>query len=89
MGVAEVLEEIGGTVGVIGTPAEEYMGEEEGKIKLLQAGAFDIADVTIMLHPNYTRQVMGRDLGFVACEFKFTGKPAHAAADPVEWAKRP
>jgi metal-dependent amidase/aminoacylase/carboxypeptidase family protein len=35
-----------------------------------------------MLHPSYTRQVMGRDLGFIACEFKFFGKPAHAAADP-------
>jgi len=82
IGIGQALPEFSGTVGVIGTPAEEYNGEEEGKVRLLEAGAFEDVDVAIMLHPSYTRQVMGRDLGFVACEFKFYGKPAHAAADP-------
>ncbi len=82
IGVADVLAETAGTIGVIGTPAEEYMGEEEGKVKLLRAGAFDDVTVALMLHPSYARQVIGRDLGFIACEFRFYGRPAHAAADP-------
>lgn len=82
LGVAAVLDETGGTIRVIGTPAEEYNGEEEGKVRLLRAGAFEGLSAAIMLHPNYYRQVLARDLGFVACEFRFTGKPAHAAADP-------
>ncbi|MGD8457632.1 MAG: M20 family metallopeptidase [Anaerolineales bacterium] len=82
IGAAQALPEVGGTIGVIGTPAEEYNGVEEGKIKLLKAGAFRNVSAALMLHPSYTRQVMGRDLGFIACEFKFFGKPAHAAADP-------
>ncbi len=81
-GVASVIAQTGGTVGVIGTPAEEYADDEEGKIKLLRASAFDDVDVAVMLHPNYYTQVMGRDLGFIACEFNFTGRTAHAAADP-------
>lgn len=82
IGVAAALPNFNGTIGVIGTPAEEYNGVEEGKVKLLEAGAFEDVSVALMLHPNYTLQVMGRDLGFIACEFKFHGKPAHAAADP-------
>lgn len=82
IGVAQTLEETGGTICVVGTPAEEYLGEEEGKVKLLRAGAFKDITTALMLHPAYTRQVMGRDLGFIACDFSFYGKPAHAAADP-------
>ena len=82
MGVAAVLAQTGGSVCVIGTPAEEFLGQEEGKVKLLQAGAFDGIDVALMLHPHYDHQLLGSDLGFVACEFVFHGRPAHAAADP-------
>ncbi len=82
IGVAGVIEKLGGSVCVIGTPAEEYMGEEEGKVKLLRAGAFEGVSAAIMLHPNYYKQVMGRDMGFIAFELNFQGKPAHAAADP-------
>ncbi len=82
LGVAAVLDSIRGSISVIGTPAEEYNGEEEGKIRLLRDGAFEGLSAAIMLHPNYYRQVLARDLGFIACEFRFTGKAAHASADP-------
>jgi len=82
IGVAVTLAQLGGSVCVMGTPAEEFLGQEEGKVKLLRAGAFEGVDVALMLHPHYDHQLLGSDLGFVACEFVFHGHPAHAAADP-------
>lgn len=90
VGAAAVLDKlggtVGGTVGVIGTPAEEYAGEEEGKVKLLAAGAFQEVDIALMLHPYTAYQLLGSDLGFIACNLHYHGKTAHAAADP--WAGR-
>jgi amidohydrolase len=82
LGLAAAAENLGGTVSVIGTPAEEYLGQVEGKLKLLEAGAFRDVDVALMVHPQYANRILGGDLGFVACEISFAGRPAHAAADP-------
>jgi amidohydrolase len=82
LGVAAVVDELGGTVSVIGTPAEEYLGQVEGKLRLLEAGRFQDVDVALMIHPQFANRVLGGDLGFVACELVFSGRPAHAAADP-------
>jgi amidohydrolase len=82
LGVAAVMKDLDGTVSVIGTPAEEYLGQVEGKLKLLEAGVFQDVDVALMMHPQYEHGVIGGDLGFVACEITFAGRPAHAAADP-------
>jgi amidohydrolase len=82
LGTAAVLAETGGVTGVIGTPAEEYFGEEEGKVKLLRSGGFEGVDVALMAHPSHENRVLGSDLGFVAFDAEFTGKAAHASADP-------
>jgi amidohydrolase len=82
LGVASVLDQTGGRVCVIGTPAEEYLGQVEGKIRLLEAGVFTGADVALMMHPQYEFRLPGKDLGFIACELRFCGRPAHAATDP-------
>ncbi len=82
IGAATALAQTGGRVCVIGTPAEEFANQEEGKVKLLRAGAFANLDAALMLHPHLYNQVMSGDLGFVACEWVFHGRPAHAAADP-------
>jgi amidohydrolase len=82
LGVASVAGSLGGSVSVIGTPAEEYLGQVEGKLKLLEAAVFRDVDVALMVHPQYANRVLGGDLGFVACEISFAGSPAHAAADP-------
>jgi amidohydrolase len=82
LGAAAVLDRLPGTVSVLGTPAEEYLGQVEGKLKMLEAGAFREVDVALMVHPQYANRVVGGDLGFVACELAFAGRPAHAAADP-------
>lgn len=82
LGMKAGLDELEAEIIVIGTPAEEYMGEEEGKIKLVAARAFDDLDVCFITHPYWANQVLGKDLGFIACEIHFYGKPAHASADP-------
>jgi amidohydrolase len=82
LGVAAVAGKLQGSVSVLGTPAEEYLGQVEGKLKLLDAGAFQDVDVALMVHPQYANRILGGDLGFVACEISFAGRPAHAAADP-------
>jgi amidohydrolase len=70
-----------GRVQVIGTPAEEGGG---GKIKLIHGGVFERVDAAMMIH-GFDRWIMHQDLlGIVRCSFEFTGKAAHASADPWE-----
>ncbi|MSP11396.1 MAG: M20 family peptidase [Chloroflexi bacterium] len=81
-GVSAVLAGLNGTIQVMGTPAEEYFNQEEGKLKLLKAGAFAGVDASLMFHPGMTTGITSTDLAFVSVEVTYHGKPAHAAADP-------
>ena len=68
-----------GRIHVIGTPAEEGGG---GKLRLIRAGIFQGVDAAMMVH-GWDRWVPHQDLlGIVRIGFEFTGKAAHAAADP-------
>ena len=70
-----------GRVLVIGTPAEEGGG---GKVKLVRGGVFRDVDCAMMIH-GCDRTLLHQDLlGIVRATFQFTGKAAHASADP--WA---
>ncbi|MBI4590246.1 MAG: M20 family metallopeptidase [Candidatus Rokubacteria bacterium] len=70
-----------GRIQVIGTPAEEGGG---GKIKLIEGGVFKDVDCAMMIH-GFDRYVLHGDLlGIVRVNFDFTGKAAHASADPWE-----
>jgi len=70
-----------GRVEVIGTPAEEGGG---GKVKLIKGGVFKNVDAAMMIH-GFDRWIMHQDLlGIVRTGFEFTGKAAHASADPWE-----
>jgi amidohydrolase len=70
-----------GRVQVVGTPAEEGGG---GKVKLIRGGVFKAVDAAMMIH-GFDRWIMHQDLlGIVRCRFEFTGKAAHASADPWE-----
>ncbi len=51
VGVATVLAETAGRVCVMGTPAEEFANQEEGKVTLLKVGAFEGIDVCLSMHP--------------------------------------
>jgi amidohydrolase len=71
----------GGRIHVVGTPAEEGGG---GKIKLLRAGVFAGVDAAMMVH-GWDRWIAHQDLlGIVRVSFEFTGRAAHASADPWE-----
>ncbi len=82
LGVAAVLPKLCGTLLVIGTPAEERLFERPGKVRLLEAGAFDGLDATIMYHPWSADALVSGDRAMTTFDIEFHGKPAHAAADP-------
>ena len=69
-----------GTIRFYGTPAEESIG---GKIYMIREGLFKDVDVALAWHPDDKTTV--DNLGAQAnVQFivEFTGKTAHAAADP-------
>src|SRR5687767_13396838 len=68
-----------GRIHVIGTPAEEGGG---GKVKLIKGGVFKDVDAAMMVH-GWDKWIGHQDLlGIVRVGFEFTGKAAHASADP-------
>jgi amidohydrolase len=70
-----------GRILVIGTPAEEGGG---GKIGLIRGGVFGGVDAAMMVH-GWDQWILHQDLlGIVRVGFEFTGKAAHASADPWE-----
>src|SRR5262245_36441075 len=76
---ARVADDVGLTVSVIGTPAEEGGG---GKILLLDRGVFAGVHAAMMVHPAPMDVV---EQPFLACtqfEVRYTGKEAHASAFP-------
>ncbi len=73
--------ELGGSVELVGTPAEEGGG---GKIKLLEAGVFEGLSAAMMFHP-FDRDLLSHSaLSSTRIAFDFHGAPSHAAIDPSE-----
>ena len=81
LGLAPFLGELGGTVTVLGAPAEETGG---GKVVLVDAGEFADVDAALMFHPASINLLMAPTNALDAYEFVFTGKAAHAADAPEE-----
>ena len=79
IGAARVADEVGLTVSVIGTPAEEGGG---GKILLLERGAFTGVHAAMMAHPAPMDMVEPPILAVAQFEVRYTGKEAHASAFP-------
>ncbi|WP_026908619.1 M20 family metallopeptidase [Paucisalibacillus globulus] len=77
--LSKVIQETGGSVVVIGTPAEETNG---AKVPMSEQGIFDDIDVAMILHPNDQSYVSGDSLAMDAIQFAYTGKSSHAAASP-------
>ncbi|RLL43627.1 M20 family peptidase [Oceanobacillus piezotolerans] len=75
------IQEIGGKVVVLGTPAEETSG---AKVPMAEQGTFDDIDVAMMVHPADVSSESGPMLAMDALQFDFTGKASHAAASPEE-----
>jgi amidohydrolase len=79
LALGDVIEELEGSVVLLGTPAEETIG---GKIELLRAGAFEDMDVAMMVHPANETRVNTTTLAAYPVEVTFHGKEAHAASSP-------
>ncbi len=73
------IDRFGGSVLVIGTPAEELYG---GKGIMAERGAFDKVDMAMMVHPGVHDTATTQALACVGLEVEFFGKAAHAATRP-------
>ena len=81
LGLARVADELGLTVRVLGSPAEEGGG---GKITMLGAGVFDDVHAAMMIHPWPSDHLEGSCLAVSHFDVRFSGKAAHASAAPWE-----
>jgi amidohydrolase len=75
----QIIDEIGGTVIVFGTPAEETSG---AKVTYVENHEFDDVDIAMMAHPGSEYTKSGTSLALEPVQFEFFGKTAHAAAAP-------
>lgn len=78
---AKVADEVGLTVSVIGTPAEE-VGNAGGKILLLERGAFKGVHAAMMVHPAPFDMLAAKIIAASMFEVHYTGKESHASAFP-------
>ncbi|MGB2644493.1 MAG: M20 family metallopeptidase [Candidatus Acidiferrum sp.] len=81
LAAAKVADEVGLTISVIGTPAEE-VGNASGKILLLERGAFDGIHASMMVHPAPFDMVRAKIIAASMFEVHCTGKESHASAFP-------
>ena len=74
-----LADDLGLTVTVLGTPAEEGGG---GKILMLERGAFEGMDAAMMVHPGAVEAAAMPGVAVSQFEVAYRGKPAHAGAYP-------
>jgi amidohydrolase len=79
LSLAPVVDDVGLTLTVIGTPAEEGGG---GKIELLERGGFAGQHAAAMVHPGPVDVARARPFAVSHSHIEYLGKSAHAAAFP-------
>jgi len=79
LALARVADDLGITVSVFGTPAEEGGG---GKILMLDRGAFDGVHAAMMVHPYPVELPAMPCLAVSHIDVHFHGKAAHASSYP-------
>ncbi|MED3561082.1 M20 family metallopeptidase [Bacillus xiapuensis] len=77
--LSKVVDEIGGRVVVLGTPAEETNG---AKVPMAEQGVFEDIDAAMILHPADESYESGLSLAMDAIQFDFRGKSSHADSSP-------
>jgi amidohydrolase len=77
--LAPLAGDLGITVKVFGTPAEEAGG---GKILMLDRGVFDGVHAAMMVHPGPEDRARASTLAVAHLGIRYTGKTAHAGAAP-------
>ncbi len=81
LAAAKVADEVGLTISVIGTPAEE-VGNASGKILMLERGGFDGIHAAMMVHPAPFDMLRAKIIAASMFEVQCTGKESHASAFP-------
>ena len=81
LALASVAQDVGLTVRVLGTPAEEGGG---GKVMMLERGAFEGVHAAMMVHPWATEHLTATCLAVAHFDVRYTGRAAHASAAPWE-----
>ncbi len=79
LALAEVADDVGLTVRVLGTPAEEGGG---GKVLMLERGAFSGVHAAMMAHPWPTERLTATCLAVAHFDVRYAGREAHASAAP-------
>ena len=79
LALASVADELGLRVTVMGTPAEEGGG---GKIRLIDAGAFEGVHAALMVHPWPADIAEPSVIAVRTLEITYVGREAHAAGYP-------
>ncbi|WP_399890316.1 M20 family metallopeptidase [Streptomyces sp. BBFR51] len=79
VGLAALADDLGLTVTVLGTPAEEGGG---GKVLMLERGAFDGVDAAMMVHPAAAETDAMPGTAVSQFDIRYRGTPAHAGAYP-------
>ena len=77
--LAPLVDDLGITLHVLGTPAEEGGG---GKIEMLERGGFDGLHAVAMVHPGPVDVARARPFAVSHSHIEYLGKSAHAAAYP-------
>lgn len=81
LAAAKVADEVGMTITVIGTPAEE-VGNAGGKILMLERGGFDGLHAAMMVHPAPMDMLQAKIIAASMFDVHCTGKESHASAYP-------
>ncbi|HEY5153888.1 MAG TPA: M20 family metallopeptidase [Acidimicrobiales bacterium] len=79
LATAAIADEVGGRVLILGTPAEEGGG---GKVRMIDAGAFQGVDAALMVHPAGGDLTMMNVIAIQQIRVTYHGRAAHAAAFP-------
>jgi amidohydrolase len=79
LALADIADDLGITVRLIGTPAEETGG---GKVLMVERGVFDDVALAMMVHPGPEEICEPTSLAITDLEVRYTGRAAHAASAP-------
>lgn len=74
-----VVDRFGGSIAVVGTPAEELYG---AKAVMVAKDAFSQVDAAMMVHPGVHDVATNQALACISLDVEFQGRAAHAAVGP-------
>jgi len=81
IGLRPLVDDLGITLDVIGTPAEE-VGNAGGKVLMVERGVFDDVHAALMVHPGSEDVLASPFYAVSMFDVRYTGRESHAAMYP-------